>query len=157
MPAEHVISASFMSAPAALAVAKIAFPETKSTDFKINKEMELEVGYVFFWHMLIKCILLEDMQNKSYLWLEFILFFYQRKERNIMEAVSVGAMGAVKLVANVVVNLVAFVAILSFIDATLSYFGSRVGHPEVSFDASISEKLIGAIKYTFENFCIRKK
>lgn len=48
MPAEHVISASFMSAPAALAVAKIAFPETKSTDFKINKEMELEVGYVFF-------------------------------------------------------------------------------------------------------------
>lgn len=55
-----------------------------------------------------------------------------------------GAMGAVKLVANVVVNLVAFVAILSFIDATLSYFGSRVGHPEVSFDASILEKLIGA-------------
>lgn len=49
MPAEHVISASFMSAPAALAVAKIAFPETKSTDFKINKEMELEVGYVFFF------------------------------------------------------------------------------------------------------------
>lgn len=61
-----------------------------------------------------------------------------------MEAVSVGAMGAVKLVANVVVNLVAFVAILAFIDATLSYFGSCVGHPEVSFDASISEKLIGA-------------
>lgn len=44
VPAEHVISASFMSAPAALAVAKIAFPETKSTDFKISKEMELEVG-----------------------------------------------------------------------------------------------------------------
>uniref|UniRef100_A0A8W8K227 Sodium/nucleoside cotransporter n=1 Tax=Magallana gigas TaxID=29159 RepID=A0A8W8K227_MAGGI len=44
VPAEHVISASFMSAPAALAVAKIAFPETKQTDFKISKEMELEVG-----------------------------------------------------------------------------------------------------------------
>lgn len=44
VPAEHVISASFMSAPAALAVAKLAFPETKSTDFKISKEMELEVG-----------------------------------------------------------------------------------------------------------------
>lgn len=59
VPAEHVISASFMSAPAALAVAKIAFPETKSTDFKISKEMELEVGYGgFLWHMLIKCILL---------------------------------------------------------------------------------------------------
>lgn len=49
VPAEHVISASFMSAPAALAVAKIAFPETKSTDFKISKEMELEVGYRGFF------------------------------------------------------------------------------------------------------------
>lgn len=64
VPAEHVISASFMSAPAALAVAKIAFPETKSTDFKISKEMELEVGYGgFLWYMLIKCILLADIQS----------------------------------------------------------------------------------------------
>lgn len=89
----------------------------------------------------------------SLIGIHFILLFL-RKERNIMEAVSVGAMGAVKLVANVVVNLVAFVAILAFIDATLSYFGSRVGHPEVSFDASILEQLIGAI--TLEKFCIRK-
>ena len=54
-----------------------------------------------------------------------------------MEAVSVGAVGAVKLIANVVVNLVAFVAILAFLDATLSYFGGRVGHPELSFGVSI--------------------
>lgn len=51
-----------------------------------------------------------------------------------MEAASVGAMGAIKLIANVIVNLVAFIALLSFLDATLSYFGSRVGYPELSFD-----------------------
>ncbi|XP_061180258.1 solute carrier family 28 member 3-like [Saccostrea echinata] len=100
VPAEHVISASFMSAPAALAVAKIAFPEAKVAKSLIGKDMELEVG----------------------------------KEQNIMEAVSVGAMGAVRLIANVVVNLVAFVAILAFLDAVLSYFGSRIGYPEISFD-----------------------
>lgn len=72
--------------------------------------------------------------------------FSYRKERNIMEAISVGAMGAVKLVANVVVNLVAFVAILAFIDASLSYFGSRVGHPEISFDASIESIIKPLIK-----------
>lgn len=44
VPAEHVISASFMSAPAALAVAKISFPETKASNKLIDREMELEVG-----------------------------------------------------------------------------------------------------------------
>jgi pyrimidine nucleoside transport protein len=57
-----------------------------------------------------------------------------------MEAASVGAMGAIKLIANVIVNLIAFVAILSFLDATLSYFGSRVGYPQISFDVSGTRK-----------------
>jgi nucleoside permease NupC len=48
VPAEHVISASFMSAPAALAVSKIAFPETKIPRQNIGNEMELEIGYIYF-------------------------------------------------------------------------------------------------------------
>lgn len=45
-----------------LVVVKIVFLEMKLMDFKISKEMELEVGYGgFFWYMLIKCILLVDI------------------------------------------------------------------------------------------------
>lgn len=51
----------------------------------------------------------------------------------MIEALSVGATTAVKLVAFVVVNLIAFFAVLNFLDAMLSYFGAKVNCPELSF------------------------
>ncbi|XP_053376292.1 solute carrier family 28 member 3-like isoform X2 [Mercenaria mercenaria] len=99
VPAEHVISASFMSAPAALAIAKISVPETEVSKIKSQKEIKLPSG----------------------------------QESNMIEALSVGATTAVKLVAYVVVNLIAFIAVLSFLDSALSYFGEMVNYPELSF------------------------
>lgn len=100
VPPEHVISASFMSAPAALAVSKLGWPEEEKSKNLTGDDIQLDVG----------------------------------NESNIMEAASAGATTAVKLVAFVVVNLIAFIAILAFIDAVISYYGSRVGHPEVNFE-----------------------
>ena len=57
-------------------------------------------------------------------------------ERNIVEAAANGAVTSAKLVAGVIVNLIAFVAILAFLNATLSYLGGRVGYPQLSFQAS---------------------
>lgn len=51
----------------------------------------------------------------------------------MIEALSVGATTAVKLVAFVVVNLIAFFAVLNFLDSALSYFGAKVNFPELSF------------------------
>ncbi|XP_060601880.1 solute carrier family 28 member 3-like isoform X2 [Ruditapes philippinarum] len=99
VPAEHVISASFMSAPAALAIAKISVPETEVSQIKSQAEIKLPSG----------------------------------QESNMIEALSVGATTAIKLVAYVVVNLIAFIAVLSFLDQTLSYFGERVNYPDLSF------------------------
>ena len=45
VPAEHVISASFMSAPAALAIAKISIPETQVSKIRTQKEIHLPAGY----------------------------------------------------------------------------------------------------------------
>ncbi|KAK3108785.1 hypothetical protein FSP39_015702 [Pinctada imbricata] len=103
VPAEHVISASFMSAPAALAVAKLNYPELKDIE-RSDEEIELDVG----------------------------------NESNIMEAAAVGAMYAVKLIAYVVVNLIAFLAILAFLDAVIAYFASKVGFFTVDFEYVIS-------------------
>ncbi|KAL3857988.1 hypothetical protein ACJMK2_012607 [Sinanodonta woodiana] len=44
VPAEHVISASFMSAPAALAVSKLSLPETEIPKIKSQKEIKITAG-----------------------------------------------------------------------------------------------------------------
>lgn len=56
-----------------------------------------------------------------------------------MEAASSGAVTAIKLIAYVVVNLIAFISLLAFVDFLLSFMGSRVGHPEVTFQVSRNE------------------
>lgn len=48
-------------------------------------------------------------------------------ERNIIEAASQGATNSIKLVANVAVNIIAFISFLGFVNATLRWFGERVG------------------------------
>lgn len=101
VPSNHLLSASVMSAPAALAMSKLFYPETEKV--KNNKD---EVY---------------NMQRGT--------------ERNIIEAASNGASQSVKLVANIAVNLIAFVALLDFVNATLVWFGDRVGmhDPKLTF------------------------
>ena len=48
-------------------------------------------------------------------------------DRNIIEAACSGASQAIFLVANVAVSIITFVSILHFINATLAWFGHRVG------------------------------
>lgn len=84
-------------------------------------------SFICFWQVYVFLIC------NTYLYDTFLTYI-SRNESNIMEAASAGATTAVKLVAFVVVNLIAFIAILAFIDAVISYYGSRVGHPEVNFE-----------------------
>ncbi|XP_071771699.2 sodium/nucleoside cotransporter 1 [Centroberyx gerrardi] len=55
-------------------------------------------------------------------------------EQNILEAASSGASASVGLVANIAVNLIAFLAILDFINAALRWLGGMVGYPSVTFE-----------------------
>ncbi|KAH9523620.1 hypothetical protein Btru_040466 [Bulinus truncatus] len=99
VPANHLLSASAMSAPAALAMSKLFYPETAK-----SKHSD------------------KDVYN-----------FEKGTERNLIEAASNGASVSVKLVANIAVNLIAFVALLHFINATLTWFGDRVGVDGLTF------------------------
>jgi len=58
---------------------------------------------------------------------------YDRTEGNIIEAVAAGAGNAIPLVANIAVNLIAFIALLYFVNATLTWFGQRVGIEELTY------------------------
>jgi len=82
--AGHMMAASIMSAPAALVIAKIIYPETESSETMGELNITLE-----------------------------------KKDDNVMEALSRGATDGMKLAANVGAMLVAFVAMIALVNAIL--------------------------------------
>ena len=53
VPANHLLSASIMSAPAALAMAKLFWPETKKTKSKAEDVYNMKKGYVAYVFMCV--------------------------------------------------------------------------------------------------------
>ncbi|CAH1777708.1 unnamed protein product [Owenia fusiformis] len=98
-PAQHVLSAAIMSAPAAMALAKVNWPETKVSKTRNANDVNLPPG----------------------------------SEKNSLEAASNGAEQSKKLIATIIVVLISFLGIVSFLNKCLSYFGGLVGHPILSF------------------------
>lgn len=66
-----------------------------------------------------------------------------RDEQNILEAASNGASASIGLVANIAANLIAFLAILGFINSALSWLGGMVGYPEVTFQVWKNKLALG--------------
>ena len=104
VPANHLLSASVMAAPAALALSKLYYPETEKSRGRS-----------------------EDVYNIP-----------KGEERNLIEAASNGASMSIKLVANIAVNLIAFVALLHFVNSSLVWFGDRAGVDDFSFQVNTS-------------------
>lgn len=97
--ASHLISASVMSAPAALAVSKLVYPETEESATAAGAEIVIEKS---------DCV-------------------------NFVEAAVRGASDSIGLVANVGAMLIAFLGLLSFVNAILAMLGGWVGLPGLSF------------------------
>ncbi|XP_048207482.1 solute carrier family 28 member 3 [Perognathus longimembris pacificus] len=96
----HLLTASVMSAPASLAVAKLFWPETEKPKIMLKNAMKMENG----------------------------------DSRNLLEAATQGASSSIPLVANIAVNLIAFLALLSFMNSALSWFGNLFDYPQLSFE-----------------------
>ncbi|TFK15535.1 potassium voltage-gated channel subfamily V member 2 [Platysternon megacephalum] len=54
--------------------------------------------------------------------------------KNLLEAASQGASASIALVANIAVNLIAFLALLSFVDSALSWLGNMFNYPQLNFE-----------------------
>ncbi|XP_041366880.1 solute carrier family 28 member 3-like [Gigantopelta aegis] len=100
IPANHLLSASVMSAPAALAMSKLMCPETEEPMISDQDYGKIEVS----------------------------------SERNLIDAIATGATASIKLIANIIVNLIAFLALLAFVNATLTWFGDRVDVHNLTFE-----------------------
>ncbi|XP_041720659.2 solute carrier family 28 member 3 isoform X1 [Coregonus clupeaformis] len=97
--ASHLLTASVMSAPASLAIAKTFWPETEIPKVTAKKGLKLET----------------------------------EEGSNLLEAASHGASSSIVLVANIAVNLIAFLALLAFLNAVLSWLGNMFDYPQLSF------------------------
>ncbi|KAE8633198.1 hypothetical protein XENTR_v10001812 [Xenopus tropicalis] len=113
----HLLTASVMSAPAALAVSKLFWPETEPIKVNMKHGMKLEKG----------------------------------EARNILEAASQGASASIPLVANIAVNLMAFLSLLAFFNAALSWLGNMFDYPQLSFEIR-SETIATYALCGFANF-----
>ncbi|XP_006902028.1 PREDICTED: solute carrier family 28 member 3-like [Elephantulus edwardii] len=100
VPSSHLLTASVMSAPASLAIAKLFWPETETPKMTLKNAMKMETG----------------------------------ESRNLLEAATQGASSSISLVANITVNLIAFLALLAFLNSALSWFGSMLDYPQLSFE-----------------------
>ncbi|XP_006875948.1 PREDICTED: solute carrier family 28 member 3-like [Chrysochloris asiatica] len=100
VPSSHLLTASVMSAPASLAIAKLFWPETETPKITLKNAMKMEDG----------------------------------ESRNLLEAASQGASSSISLVANIAANLIAFLALLSFLNSALSWFGNMFDYPQLSFE-----------------------
>lgn len=98
--AHHLLAASVMSAPAALAMSKLMCPETEEPAVKRVEDIKVE----------------------------------KTEERNLFEAIAVGASMSIGLVANIAVMLIAFLSLLKCANAMLGWVGSMVGEPGFSFE-----------------------
>lgn len=63
----------------------------------------------------------------------YVVIIIYRKERNILEVVVVGVSFFIKLVVNIVVNLIVFFVMLEFVNVVFFWFGSFVGYFEFFF------------------------
>uniref|UniRef100_A0A3Q3JCZ3 Uncharacterized protein n=1 Tax=Monopterus albus TaxID=43700 RepID=A0A3Q3JCZ3_MONAL len=95
----HLLTASVLSAPASLAIAKTFWPETETQSVKASCDFKLGKG---------EC-------------------------SNALEAMSQGATCAVKVVANIVVNIISILSLVAFLDTVLSWLGAMFGCPQLSF------------------------
>ncbi|XP_032248797.1 solute carrier family 28 member 3 [Phoca vitulina] len=100
----HLLTASVMSAPASLAVAKLFWPETETPKITLKNAMKMESG----------------------------------DSRNLLEAATQGAASSISLVANIAANLIAFLSLLSFVNAALSWLGNMFDYPQLSFEVICS-------------------
>jgi pyrimidine nucleoside transport protein len=108
IPPNNLIAASVMNAPAALAMSKLVYPETEISRFAHNPHARGG----------------GDRVSK-------ILSIGQ--DRGVIEALLNGASQAISLVANIAAMLIAFISFIYFVNNILSFLGTVVGVPDLSF------------------------
>ncbi|XP_059151401.1 solute carrier family 28 member 3-like [Physella acuta] len=100
-PASHLLTAAVISAPAALAISKLMYPEMERVDLESQSNIKMRD---------------------------------EESTQNLLQAASDGAAFSTKLVAAIMVNMIAFVSILNLLNKIFVWIGERAGVSDLTFD-----------------------
>ena len=70
---------------------------------------------------------------------------HSSQERNVVEAAARGAIESIAVIASIMVNLIAFIAMMAFLDAILGYLGSLVGYEELGFQVGVMDLMAASL------------
>ena len=122
----HLLSASVMSAPAALAAAKLLLPETKkrpSSSLRSGgggldeEEANGDGG--------------DDADRESFRLSPS--HSGDQEDKNLLSAATSGAINAATLVLNITAIVIAVIAFVAFLDAVVAFLAGLVGFPQLTF------------------------
>mmetsp|Transcript_102473 Transcript_102473/g.258165 ORF Transcript_102473/g.258165 Transcript_102473/m.258165 type:complete len:560 (-) Transcript_102473:218-1897(-) len=108
VPAQHLVAASVLSCPAALAAAKLSYPETEELKLKVSSAADVVAA--------------AECSN----------------DHNIVDAAVNGALAAVNVVVGVAAGLIAFLSIWSLLDGTVAWAGEMVDIEGLSIEVICS-------------------
>ncbi len=116
---QHLITAALMSAPAAVAIAKLNYPETEATKFRTEEDFWIKTK----WESGTRAFPITSAQERFARSKSQILC---RKERNVVEAAIKGAFQAAKASTALMVEILACYSLYVFANVTVGWFMSRV-------------------------------
>ena len=117
----HLLSASVMSAPAALAAAKLLLPETEQGQ---EEDYDEEHG--------------EQRRRRN----SFQMSSMTENCGNLLDAATQGASSAALLVINITAIVVAFIAFVAFLNSVVGFFGGLIGFPDTTFESLLGKIVV---------------
>mmetsp|Transcript_21021 Transcript_21021/g.56425 ORF Transcript_21021/g.56425 Transcript_21021/m.56425 type:complete len:546 (-) Transcript_21021:207-1844(-) len=108
VPGQHLIAASVLSCPAALAAAKLSYPETEEPRVKVSTAADVAATAE------------------------------GSEDHNVIDAAVNGALAAVNVVVGIVAGLIAFLSIWSLLDGTVAWAGEMVDIEGLSIEVICS-------------------
>jgi CNT family concentrative nucleoside transporter len=113
--AGHLLTASVLSAPASLLIAKIMIPETRTSPTVAHPPADEEA-------IAAADTLPSDLSNRERLDVDM-----GETGNNLLEAIAIGTLEGLKLTLNVAAMLIAFLALIALVDGILGWAGGLVG------------------------------
>jgi CNT family concentrative nucleoside transporter len=115
MDAGHLLTASVLSAPASLLIAKIMIPETQASPTADPPAADAE-------DIAMPDALPSDLSAQDQLDIDM-----GETGNNLLEAIAIGTLEGLKLTLNVAAMLIAFLALIALVDGLLGWAGGLVG------------------------------